>query len=214
MFLFCPIITFSSAPVIILHVSGSTRMILLASWSICSSSSSHPEITSSCPLPLIRMPTPLALQLPQSHHLSGHCPQPFWLSLFFRFQYFFILSHQDLHNTVSVVTVHFSHFFFPGLVRYSWHVALCKFKIYNVLIWYISVSSFQSLSRVQLYATPWIAAHQASLSITNSWILLKLMPIELVMPSSHLILCHPLLLLPPTPPSIRVFSNESTLRMR
>ena len=63
-------------------------------------------------------------------------------------------------------------------------------------------------------ATPWIAAHQASLSITSSQSLLKLMPIELVMPSSHLILCCPLLLLPPTPPSIRVFSNESTLRMR
>ena len=62
--------------------------------------------------------------------------------------------------------------------------------------------------------TPWIAAHQASLSITNSRSLLKLMSIESVMPSSHLILCRPLLLLPPIPPSIRVFSNESTLRMR
>ena len=69
-------------------------------------------------------------------------------------------------------------------------------------------------SRVQLFATPWIAARQASLSITNSWSLLKLMSIESVMPSSHLILCRPLLLLPPIPPSIRVFSNESTLRMR
>ena len=63
-------------------------------------------------------------------------------------------------------------------------------------------------------ATPWIAACQASLSITNSQSLLKLMPIKSVMPSSHLILYHPLLLLPPIPPSIRVFSNESTLRMR
>ena len=62
--------------------------------------------------------------------------------------------------------------------------------------------------------TPWIAARQASLSITNSWSLLKLMCIELVMPSSHLILCRPLLLLPPIPPSIRVFSNESTLCIR
>ena len=69
-------------------------------------------------------------------------------------------------------------------------------------------------SRVQLFATPWIAAHQASLSITNSRSLLKLMPIESVMPSSHLLLCLPLLLLPPIPPSIRVISNESTLRMR
>ena len=63
-------------------------------------------------------------------------------------------------------------------------------------------------------ATPWIAARQASLSITNSWSSLKLVSIESVMPSSHLILCHPLLLLPSIPPSISIFSNESTLRMR
>ena len=75
-------------------------------------------------------------------------------------------------------------------------------------------SSVQSLSRVQLFVTPRITAHQASLSITNSRRLLKLMSIESVMPSNHLILCHPLLLLPPIPPSIRVFSNESTLCMR
>ena len=72
--------------------------------------------------------------------------------------------------------------------------------------------SVQLLSRVQLFATPRTAACQASLSITNSWSLLKLMSSESVMPSSHLILCHPLL--PPIPPSIRVFSNESTLCMR
>ena len=71
-----------------------------------------------------------------------------------------------------------------------------------------------ALSRVQLFATPWTAAHQASLSITNSWSSLKLMSIESVMPSSHLILCCPLLLLPSIPPSIRVLSNESVLRMR
>ena len=70
------------------------------------------------------------------------------------------------------------------------------------------------LSRVRLFATPWIAACQASLSITNSRSSPKLMCIESVMPSSHLILCRPLLLLPPIPPSIRVFSNESTLHMR
>ena len=75
-------------------------------------------------------------------------------------------------------------------------------------------SSVQSLSRVRLFGTPWIAARQASLSITNSWSSLRLTSIESVMPSSHLILCRPLLLLPPIPPSIRVFSNESTLRMR
>ena len=71
-------------------------------------------------------------------------------------------------------------------------------------------SSVQSLSHVRLFVTPWTAARQASLSITNSQSLLKLMSIESVMPSSHLILCRPLLL-PPIPPSIRVFSNESTL---
>ena len=76
------------------------------------------------------------------------------------------------------------------------------------------LQSVQSLSRVWHFATPWIAACQASLSITNSWSLPKLMSIESVMPSSHLILCCPLLLLPPIPPSIRVFSNESTLHMR
>ena len=75
-------------------------------------------------------------------------------------------------------------------------------------------SSVQSLSHVRLFVTPWIAARQASLSITNSWSSLRLTSIELVMPSSHLILCCPLLLLPPIPPSIRVFSNESTLCMR
>jgi len=75
-------------------------------------------------------------------------------------------------------------------------------------------SSVQSLSCVQLFATPWIAACQASLSITNSQGSLRLMSIESVMPSSHLILYCPLLLLPPIPPSIRVFSNESTLHMR
>ena len=75
-------------------------------------------------------------------------------------------------------------------------------------------SSVQSLSRVRLFVTPWIAARQASLSITNSWTSLRLTSIESVMPSSHLILCRPLLLLPPIPPSIRVFSKESTLCMR
>ena len=72
----------------------------------------------------------------------------------------------------------------------------------------------QSFSHVWFFLTPWIAAHQASLSITNSWSLLKPMSIESVMPSSHLILCHPLLLLPPIPPSIRVFSSESALCIR
>ena len=79
---------------------------------------------------------------------------------------------------------------------------------------YWGASSVQSLSSVWLFATPWTAARQASLSITNSQSLLKLMFIELVMPSNHFILCRPLLLLPSIFPSIRVFSNESVLRVR
>ena len=78
----------------------------------------------------------------------------------------------------------------------------------------VVLSSVQSLSRARLFTNPWIAACQASLSITNSRSLLKLTSTEFVMPSSHLILWCLLLLLPPVPPSIRVFSNESTLRMR
>ena len=98
-------------------------------------------------------------------------------------------------------------------LSYSWEI---HFSLDEWEIPYLSYqfSSVQSLSRVRLFATPWIEARQASLSITNSRSSLKLTSIELVMPSSHLILCRPLLLLPPIPPSIRVFSNESTLRMR
>ena len=76
------------------------------------------------------------------------------------------------------------------------------------------ISSVQSFSCVWLFATPWTTAYQASLSITNSWSLLKLMSIESVMPSNHFILCRPLLLLPSIFPSIRVFSNESVLHIR
>ena len=77
-----------------------------------------------------------------------------------------------------------------------------------------SISSVQSLSRVPLFSTPWTAARQASLSITNSQSLLKLMSIELVMPFNHFILCRPLLFLPSIFPNIRVFSNESVLHIR
>ena len=86
-------------------------------------------------------------------------------------------------------------------------------QAFFILVWY-QIRSGQLLSRVWLFATPWIAARQASLSITNSRSSPRLTSIESVMPSSHLILCHPFLLLPPIPPSIRVFSNESTLPMR
>ena len=92
----------------------------------------------------------------------------------------------------------------------SWFYLFWSFYFLNPY----QFSSVQSLSRVRLFVTPWIAARQASLSITNSRSSLKLTSIELVMSSSHRILCHPLLLLPPIPPSIKVFSNESTLLMR
>ena len=78
----------------------------------------------------------------------------------------------------------------------------------------VHLSSVQSLSCVSLFGTPWTAAFHTSLSITNTWSLLKLTPIELVMPSNHLILCHPLLLSPSIFPSIRVFSNQSALHIR
>ena len=90
---------------------------------------------------------------------------------------------------------------------------LCLTRIANIVI-SVQFSSVQSLSRVRLFTTPWITARQASVSITNSRSSPRLMSIESVMPSSHLILCRPLLLLPPTSPSMRVFSNDSTSRMR
>ena len=95
--------------------------------------------------------------------------------------------------------------------RNSWKMAKLTVQMIKLLLQF---SSVQSLSCVWLFVTPWTAARQASLSITNSWILLKLMSIELVMPSNHLILCRPLLVLPPIPPSIGVFSNESALHIR
>ena len=98
---------------------------------------------------------------------------------------------------------------------FHWMSMHLFFKIYRlVVISQIQFCSVQSLSRVRLLATPWTAAHQASLSITNSQSLLKLMSIESVMPSNQLILCHPLLLLPSIFPSIGIFSNKSALHIR
>ena len=108
----------------------------------------------------------------------------------------------------------------------AWSITPCYLNIFishslgGISVWFSHTLHFyidhlvQSLSHVQLFATPWTAACQASLSITNSWSLLKLMSIESVTPSNHLILCHPLLFLPSIFPSIRVFSNESVLRIR
>ena len=92
-------------------------------------------------------------------------------------------------------------------VFFCFPVVIALRSFFNELL----ISSVQLLSHVQLFSTPWTAAYQASLSITTSQSLLKLMSIESVMPSNHLILCHPLLLLPSVFPSIRVFSNESIL---
>jgi len=117
------------------------------------------------------------------------------------------------------------------LLIYDWIISVKRNSLINHVVMYgsyrkgrisVDFSSIrsdqirpdQSLSCVRLFTTPWIAARQASLSTTNSRSSLRLMSIESVMPSSHLILCRPLLLLPPIPPSSRVFSNESTLRMR
>ena len=117
-----------------------------------------------------------------------------------------IFWHSDFKSYIEAIYSFFS----PSICWFS--------SVSKVILWTIftndQFSSVQSLSCVRLFATQWIAARQASLSITNSRISLRLMSIESVMPSSHLILCHPLLLLLPIPPSLRVFSNESILRMR
>ena len=102
--------------------------------------------------------------------------------------------------------------FWINFLLHAWWTHPICFLFPSLLL--LQFSSVQLFSHVQLFVTPWIAARQASLFIHNSQSLLELMFIESVMPSSHLILCCPLLLLPPIPPSIRVFSNESTLHMR
>ena len=102
----------------------------------------------------------------------------------------------------------------PGLLHCRQMIYWLSCEGSPALTYGIDISSVDSLSCVRLFSTPGIAAHQASLSITNSWSSLGLTSIESVMPSSHLILCRPLLPLPSIPPSIRVFSNDSTLHMR
>ena len=114
--------------------------------------------------------------------------------------------------------------FFSNMFSHWFLLCTCCLVDFCILIFYptiflpkilfMLISSVQLLICVRLFVTPWTAARQASLSVTNSWSLPNLMPIESVMPSSLLILCCPLLLLPPICPSIRVFSTESTLCMR
>ena len=122
---------------------------------------------------------------------------------------FISLQSKGLSRGFSSTTIQKHQFFSTQTSLYSLTSVHDYWKNHSV-----QFSSVQLLSRVRLFATPWITAGQASLSITNSWSSLKLMSIEWVMSSSRLILCRPLLLLPPIPPSIGVFSSESTLRMR
>ena len=114
----------------------------------------------------------------------------------------------------GLVTDAFIYIYFHPLVKYlAWCFCSGVF-FFLTFILYWSISTVQWLSCVWLFATPWTVAHQASLSITSSWSLPKLMSIELVMPFNNLILCHPLSLLPSIFPSIKVFPNESVLRIR
>ena len=119
-------------------------------------------------------------------------------------------------NLQSIQTAHVAQYLFCSLLNPQ--LPLLEISRYLMNIGWMNesfqFSSVQPLSRVQLFATSWTAEHQASLSITNSQSLLKLMSIESVMPSNHLILCHPLLLLPSIFPSISVLSNESVLHIR
>ena len=121
-----------------------------------------------------------------------------------------LFPHLSLFFSIALNTIQNPIYLFP--IFFHW--IFFNWRIITLQNWVGFCCSVQSLSHVRLFAAPWIAAHQAFLSITNSQSLLKAMSIEPVMPSSHLILCRPLLLLPPIPPSIRVFSSESTLCMR
>ena len=147
---------------------------------------------------------PFLLNLPPTSHSSMLVQNPSLNSFI----------HTAKYHCLSIS--HMAVYMFPCYSLHSSHALLPLHRL-SLKICFPRLSPFrwdQSLSSVRLFATPWIAARQASLSITNSWSSLRLTSINSVMPSSHLILCHPLLLLPPIPPSIRVFSNESTLRMK
>ena len=133
---------------------------------------------------------------------SGHLPDP-WI------EYVSSALVGGFFTTEEAKEAILYHWGNPDIV-----LRVIKVKYNTFILTRFQFSSVQLLSRVQLFATPWIAVLQASLSITNSRSSLRLTSIESMMPSSHLIHCRPLLLLPPIPPSIKVFSNESTLRMR
>ena len=122
------------------------------------------------------------------------------------------LNYSFVSILIQHISVHVSHM--SGTVQSARDTKINEFSPHTQGFTFFQFSSLQLLSHVWLFATPWIAARQASLSITNSQSLPKLTSIESVMPSSHFILCCPRRLLPPIPPSIRVFSNESVLCIR
>ena len=127
-----------------------------------------------------------------------------WMFTFVSYTFLFSL-HSTAHPTIPFLVCCCS------VARLC--LTLCE-SVEGLIPFLVQFRSVQLLSRVQLFATPWTAAHQTSLSITNSQSLLKLMSIESVMPSNHINLCHPLLLQPSIFPSIRIFSNESVLHIR
>ena len=135
----------------------------------------------------------LTAELPGKPY-QDYCSVIFSLSLFFNGVLFWFWYHDN-----------------ATFIKWVWKCPLLSQLLQGLFSF--CCSSVQSLSHVRLIVTPWIAARHASLSITNSWSSPRLTSIKSVIPSSHLILCRPLLLLPPIPPSIRVFSNESTLCM-
>ena len=159
--------------------------------------------------------------LPKAHltlrcriYSSRWVTTPLWLMSSWRsFLYSSVCScHRLLISSTSVRSILFLSFI---VLIFAWKVPLVSLNfLKRSLVFPILFSSVQLLSRVWLFVTPWTTARQASLSINNSQSLFKLMPIESVMPLNLLILCRPLLLLPSIIPSIRVFSNESTCRMR
>ena len=166
----------------------------------------------------------LCLQLPHLNHRTTYrISVNVFLSPWLTISNFFLLEHGCftmlyyflLHNKVNppYIYIHSLCSGFPKMAT-NYQLLFSTRNENSSLSLESELSSVQSLSCVQLFAIPWTTARQASLSITNSWSLLKLMSIESVMPSNPLILCRPLLLLPSILTSIRVLSNESTLRIR
>ena len=158
----------------------------------CTPYSLPPHYLLNFPVPLMSVTTPCTLSKSRVTVSSQFCVFPTCFSQPITLFSSRTSSRHPVHWTIQFLPIH---------------------QLFSDFILLFQFSSVQSLSCIQLFATPWTAACQASLSITNSQSLLKLMSIESVMPSNHLILCHPLLLPPSIFPSIRVFSDESVLRI-